>query len=149
MSCSIDLMTLWFEGNQIAKFRDNVMASSGKVEISNVTLDIWICRGGPSALPRNGAMRLPVVASSYTRWTDSSTTPLRNPQHSSRPFYLKLVLVSHSAFGKSPCTYERCWKWCPRASIQALTRLILFANTFCRSSCETLLMYAVIAVLSN
>jgi hypothetical protein len=38
-----------------------------------------------------------------------------------------------SAFGKSLCTYKRCWKWCPRASIQAWTRLILFANTFCRS----------------
>ena len=31
-------------------------------------------------------------------------------------------------FGKSLCTYKRCWKWYPRASIQAWTRLILFAN---------------------
>jgi hypothetical protein len=38
----------------------------------------------------------------------------------------------HSAFGK--CTYKRCWKWCPRASIKAWTRLILFANTFCTSA---------------
>jgi hypothetical protein len=30
--------------------------------------------------------------------------------------------------------YKRCWKWCPRASIQAWTRLILFANTFCISA---------------
>jgi hypothetical protein len=40
----------------------------------------------------------------------------------------------YSAFGKSLCTYKRCWKWCPRASIQGWTRLILFANTFCRSA---------------
>jgi hypothetical protein len=40
----------------------------------------------------------------------------------------------YSAFGKSLCTYKRCWKWCPRASIQAWTRLIVFANTFCRSA---------------
>jgi hypothetical protein len=39
-----------------------------------------------------------------------------------------------SAFGKSLCTYKSCWKWCPRASVQAWTRLILFANTFRRSA---------------
>jgi hypothetical protein len=39
----------------------------------------------------------------------------------------------YSVFGKSLCTYKKCWKWCPRVSIQAWTRLILFANTFCRS----------------
>ena len=26
-------------------------------------------------------------------------------------------------FGKSLCTYKRCWKWCPRASVQVWTRL--------------------------
>jgi hypothetical protein len=46
----------------------------------------------------------------------------------------------YSAFGKSLCTYKRCWKWCPRASIQAWTHLILFANTFCRSAWEMFLM---------
>jgi hypothetical protein len=40
----------------------------------------------------------------------------------------------YTAFGKSLCAYKRCWKWCPRASIQAWNRLILFANTFCRSA---------------
>jgi hypothetical protein len=45
----------------------------------------------------------------------------------------------YSSFGKSLCTYKTCWKWCPRASIQAWTRLILFANTFCRSAFEMLL----------
>jgi hypothetical protein len=30
----------------------------------------------------------------------------------------------YSAFGKSLCSYKRCWKGCPRASIQAWTRLI-------------------------
>ena len=39
-------------------------------------------------------------------------------------------------------------KWCPRASVQVWTRLILFANTFCRSACEMLLMYAVYNSLS-
>jgi hypothetical protein len=39
----------------------------------------------------------------------------------------------YNAFEKSMCTYKRCWKWCPRASIQAWTHLILFANTFSRS----------------
>jgi hypothetical protein len=52
-------------------------------------------------------------------------------------------------FGKLLCTYKRCWKWCPRASIQAWTRLILFANTFCRSACEMFLMYIVIAVFNS
>jgi hypothetical protein len=61
-----------------------------------------------------------------------------------RPKYRK-----YSAFGMSLCTYKRCWKWCPRASIQAWTPLILFANTFCRSDCEMLVMYAVIAVFNS
>jgi hypothetical protein len=88
-------------------------------------------------------------------------------------------VIFYSAFRNSLCTYERCWKWCPRASIQAWTRLtfillmwkigwapnnaikrqmgfnsafkglILFANTFCRSDCEMFLMYAVIAVFNS
>jgi hypothetical protein len=59
------------------------------------------------------------------------------------------TLCIYSAFGKSLCTYKRCWKWCPQASIQAWTRLILFANTFCRSACEMFLfMYAIIAVFN-
>jgi hypothetical protein len=53
------------------------------------------------------------------------------------------------AFGKSLCTYKMCWKWCPRASIQAWTRLILFANTFCRSAYEMFLMNAVITVFNS
>jgi hypothetical protein len=44
------------------------------------------------------------------------------------------VGLLYSAFGKSLCTCKRCWKCCPRASIQAWTRLILFANTFCKSA---------------
>jgi hypothetical protein len=44
------------------------------------------------------------------------------------------MVLLYSAFGKSLCTYKRCWKWCPRGSIQTWTRLILFANTFCRSA---------------
>jgi hypothetical protein len=40
----------------------------------------------------------------------------------------------YSEFGKSLCTYKRCWKWYPRANIQAWTRLILFPNTLCRSA---------------
>jgi hypothetical protein len=47
---------------------------------------------------------------------------------------IETVYILYCAFGKSLCTYERCWKWCPRASIQAWTRLILFGNTFCRSA---------------
>jgi hypothetical protein len=43
----------------------------------------------------------------------------------------------------------RCWKLCPRASIQVWTRLILFANTFFRSACEMFLMYAFIAVFNS
>jgi hypothetical protein len=38
------------------------------------------------------------------------------------------------AFGNSLCSYKRCWKRCPRVSIQAWTCLILFANPFCRSA---------------
>jgi hypothetical protein len=55
----------------------------------------------------------------------------------------------YSAFKKSLYAYKRCWKWCPRASIQAGTRLILFANTFCRSACEMFLRNAVIAVFNS
>jgi hypothetical protein len=62
---------------------------------------------------------------------------------------LLTVCVLYSAFRKSLCTHKRCWKWCPWASIQAWTRLILFENTFCRSACEIFLMYAVIAVLNS
>jgi hypothetical protein len=52
--------------------------------------------------------------------------------------YRRLILFANtfcrSALGKSLCTYERCWKWCPRASIQARTPLSLLANTFCSSA---------------
>jgi hypothetical protein len=44
------------------------------------------------------------------------------------------IQQSCGEYGKSLCTYESCWKWCPRASIQVWTRLILFAKTFCRSA---------------
>jgi hypothetical protein len=40
MGCNIDLISLRCEGNQIAKFRDNVRASSGKVEMC-VTCKRW------------------------------------------------------------------------------------------------------------
>jgi hypothetical protein len=50
---------------------------------------------------------------------------------------------------KPPCTYKRCWKWCPRASIQAWTCFVLFTNTFCRSACEMYLMNKVIAVSNS
>jgi hypothetical protein len=49
------------------------------------------------------------------------------------------IVTLHSTFGKSLCTYKRRWKWCPRASMQAWTRLILFADTFYRSACEMFL----------
>jgi hypothetical protein len=42
------------------------------------------------------------------------------------------LLSLYIAFWKSLCTYKSCWKWCPRASIQVWTCLILFANTLCR-----------------
>jgi hypothetical protein len=48
--------------------------------------------------------------------------------------HLPTRCILYSACGKSPCCYERCWKWCPRLSVQAWTRLILIANTFCRSA---------------
>jgi hypothetical protein len=54
----------------------------------------------------------------------------------SMPFSFRPFLYKHSALGKSLCTYKRYWKWCPRASVQAWTRLILIADTFCRSACE-------------
>jgi hypothetical protein len=44
------------------------------------------------------------------------------------------LLSLYNAFGMSLCTYKSCWKWCPRASIQVWTCLILFAITFCRSA---------------
>jgi hypothetical protein len=40
---------------------------------------------------------------------------------------------------------KKCWKWSPRASIQAWARLILFANASCRCAFEMFLMNAVIA----
>jgi hypothetical protein len=57
----------------------------------------------------------------------------------SHPQAGNLCTVRYSAFGKSLCTHKRCWKWCPWASIQAWTRLILFANTCCRSAFGKLL----------
>jgi hypothetical protein len=56
-----------------------------------------------------------------------------------------VICLLYREFAKSLCTYKMCWKWCPRASIQASPRLILFANTFCRSACEMFLMYVGIA----
>ena len=49
--------------------------------------------------------------------------------------YIYIYIYIYSAFGKSLYTYKRCLKWCPRASIQAWPRLILFADTFYRSAC--------------
>jgi hypothetical protein len=45
-----------------------------------------------------------------------------------------VIRVRYSAFGKSLCTYKRRWKWCSRTSIKVSTRLISFANTFCKSA---------------
>jgi Pyruvate/2-oxoacid:ferredoxin oxidoreductase delta subunit len=42
-----------------------------------------------------------------------------------KDLYFSKIIISH--------TVKSCWKWCPRASIQAWTHLILFTNTFCRS----------------
>jgi hypothetical protein len=57
------------------------------------------------------------------------------------PLFLPLLILGlfYSAFGKSLCTYKRYWKWCPRASIQAWTLLILFVNTFSWSAFGKLL----------
>ena len=63
--------------------------------------------------------------------------------------YVCVCVCINSAFWKSLCNYKRCWQWCPRASVQAWTHLILFANTFCRFACEMFLMYAVIAVFNS
>jgi hypothetical protein len=54
-----------------------------------------------------------------------------------RIHYLRLSRPTnnfYSAFGKSLCTYKRCWNWCARTSMQAWTRLNIFANTFRRSA---------------
>jgi hypothetical protein len=50
-----------------------------------------------------------------------------------RLMFRQYYWLMYSAFGKSLCTYKRCWEWCPRVSIQAWTRLISFANAFSRS----------------
>jgi hypothetical protein len=50
------------------------------------------------------------------------------------PKAIDVQYILYSAFGKSLCTYKRCWKWCPRVSTQAWNRLILFTNTYCRSA---------------
>jgi hypothetical protein len=47
-----------------------------------------------------------------------------NPFNFIRKHFLRICV------GKSLCTFKSCWMWCPRASIHAWTRLILFANTF-------------------
>jgi hypothetical protein len=71
---------------------------------------------------------------------------ISSPSSGGRMYICGKWCLLYSAFGESLFTYKRCWKWCPPASIQAWTRLILFANTFCWSACEMFLMYAVIAV---
>jgi hypothetical protein len=70
-----------------------------------------------------------------TKRTDSGMdTRYRNICHEFNTLHDNRILFRlYSTFGKSLCTCKRCWKWCPRA-IQAWTRLILFANTFCRSA---------------
>jgi hypothetical protein len=52
-----------------------------------------------------------------------------NPFNFIRKHFLQICVPKESLY-----TYTRCWKWCPRASIQSWTRLILFANSFCRSA---------------
>jgi hypothetical protein len=51
--------------------------------------------------------------------------------------WTRLILFANtfckSAFGKSLCTYKRCWKWCPRASIQAWAK-----STCCSLSAQRL-----------
>jgi hypothetical protein len=42
---------------------------------------------------------------------------------------LTVSLMYYSVIIKSLCAYTRCWKWCPRASIQAWTHLVLFSNS--------------------
>jgi hypothetical protein len=49
-------------------------------------------------------------------------------------FCIFLCWRIYSVFRKSLCTYKKFWKWCPWASIQAWTNLILFANAFRRSA---------------
>jgi hypothetical protein len=48
-------------------------------------------------------------------------------QHS---FWSLYTLQIYSAFWNSLFTYKRCWKWCPWASIQDRTCLILLTNRF-------------------
>jgi hypothetical protein len=46
---------------------------------------------------------------------------------------IKPVINMCTVRSESRCALiKSCWKWCPRASVQTWTRLILFANTFCR-----------------
>jgi hypothetical protein len=68
----------------------------------------------------------------WRRVSGKHIAKLRSNVQQKRPS--QSALKTYSAFGKSLCTYKRCCKWCPRASIQAWTRLILFENIFCRSA---------------
>jgi hypothetical protein len=50
------------------------------------------------------------------------------------PFNFTHKLFLQTCVRKSLCTCKSCWKWCPRAPIQAWARLSLLAITFCWSA---------------
>jgi hypothetical protein len=49
------------------------------------------------------------------RPTPQKTDP---PTSTIFPSYFVRFSSKYSAFGKSLCTFKRCWEWCSRASIQ-------------------------------
>jgi hypothetical protein len=61
--------------------------------------------------------------------THKNTAVIPSTAVGSPTFFHSSLPLLYSVFGQSLCTYKRCWKWCPWASIQAWTCLILFINT--------------------
>jgi hypothetical protein len=57
------------------------------------------------------------------------------------PFNFIRKHFCRSAFGKSLCTYKSCWKWCPRASIQAWTKATYRSRSAQRLSERTVYVY--------
>jgi hypothetical protein len=69
-----------------------------------------------------------IIVANVVHWS------FHNPSRSSVPSITLFAVLQ--CVRKVAVYLHRCWKWCTRAAIQAWTRLILFANTFCRSPCE-------------
>jgi Pyruvate/2-oxoacid:ferredoxin oxidoreductase delta subunit len=81
-----------------------------------------------------------LAAISASALANNITLPLHSLSYSHRNKsvhynkFIYLLLHYSGLLGCESVSLGQCWKWCPQVSIQAWTRLILFAKTFCKSA---------------